>query len=187
MLVPGLWLEIYLKDIYNTEQYNCDMDKAKKRNHTIFHEKILIFTNPIICTCIHTNQRDALPTVAYIQKPVSSTYLFKCYLHNTNNLITIRQECEDVAILIRRNVVKQKMRSTFRLLTRPQEKRPELRCIKPDSPPCSPSLFANKHRTWSLPTVFVHNPQYHYYGCLKFCSPFAHICLPGKLGEHRLI
>ncbi|CAM4633269.1 unnamed protein product [Leuciscus chuanchicus] len=45
-------------------------------------------------------------------------------------------------ILIRRNVVKQKMRSAFGLLTRPQEKRPELRCMKPDSPPCSPSFFA---------------------------------------------
>lgn len=88
-------------------------------------------------------------------------------------------------ILIRRNVVKQKMRRTFRLLTRPQEKRPELRCMKPDSPPCSPSLFANKHRTLSLTTIFARDPQHHYYGCLKFCSPFVHICSPGKLGEHR--
>ncbi len=77
--------------------------------------------------------------------------------------------------------MKQKMRSTFQLLTRHQEKRPELHCLKPDSPP---SLFANKHRTLSLPT-FVRDLQHHYYGCLKFCSSFMHICLPGKLEEHR--
>lgn len=80
---------------------------------------------------------------------------------------------------------KRRWEAIFRLLTKPQEKRPEPRCTKPDSPPCSPLLFANKHRTLSLPTVFAHDPQHHYYGCLKFCSPFTHICSPGKLREHR--